>query len=162
MQFQIHPQPHPVMNQAKKNLTTPFYEPNVVNSDMPLVNLKPLHHRDQECIGIYYANHLSINNVVKKIPGVKWSQTNKCWYLPLGRDSYDHLSKTLKGVAELDSTALKTYLQKRKQVAAAAVPVQNNKKKAEAINLVSPAWRLSKDNLAALEKFIEQLKAESI
>ncbi|MFC0774669.1 tyrosine-type recombinase/integrase [Terrimonas alba] len=128
---------------------------------MPPVNLRPLHHRQQECIGIYYANHSVINNVVRKIPGIKWSQTNKCWYLPLNKDSYSITIKALKEIAVIDSSALKTYLQKRKQVMAATAPATVVKAKAKTINLVSPAWKLSKENLQALEKFIEQLKLKA-
>ena len=41
----------------------------------PAINLKALHHRQQECIGLYYDNNSSLNNIVKKIAGIKWSQT---------------------------------------------------------------------------------------
>ena len=63
---------------------------------MPPVSLKPLYHRQQECIGIYYASLAAINKEVRKIAGIKWSQTNKCWYLPLDKDSYQFVVNALK------------------------------------------------------------------
>ena len=68
--------------------------------------------------------------------------------------------KNFKGEAAIDSSALKAYLQKRKQAVAAAAPLAVNKAKTM-LNLISPAWKLSKENLIALEKFMEQLKLKA-
>ncbi|MEP6596276.1 MAG: hypothetical protein ABJA71_10035 [Ginsengibacter sp.] len=46
---------------------------------MEQVELKPLYHRGQESIGIYFENHPLLNGIIKRLPNVKWSQTNKCW-----------------------------------------------------------------------------------
>jgi site-specific recombinase XerD len=126
---------------------------------MQQVILKPIHHRGQECIGIYYDNHSSLNNIIKKVPQVKWSQTNKCWYLPLSPSSYNQLCKALKEITAPDTTALKTYLEKRKQVVA-TIPVPANKTVFKP-SAPSPAWKLSKENLDALERFVEELKLKS-
>ncbi|WP_276505008.1 tyrosine-type recombinase/integrase [Terrimonas pollutisoli] len=125
---------------------------------MPTVSLKPLHHRQQECIGIYFTNDSSINNIVRKIAAVKWSQTNKCWYLPLSRENYNKLYFALEGKAEIVTGELKEYLEKRKQVRAAVAPSLSVNNVTKAANPVSPVWKLSKENLEALEKFIQHLK----
>jgi integrase/recombinase XerD len=132
----------------------------LVHSGMPTVYLKLLCHRQQECIGIHYAKDATIHNIVRKVRGVKWSQANRCWYLPLDRESYNSVTNALKEKAAVDATALKDYLQKKKEVSATlpAVTVPDNKP----VSLISsPAWRLSKDNLEALRKFIEQLKLKA-
>jgi integrase/recombinase XerD len=90
---------------------------------------------------------------------VKWSQKNKCWYVPLNADSYNKVYNILKGKVELDTTALKSYLEKRKQVTA-TIPALPKKISSKPITITT-AWKLSKDNLAALERFIEQLKLKS-
>lgn len=128
---------------------------------MPPVSLKPLYHRQQECIGIYYACLAAINKEVRKIAGIKWSQTNKCWYLPLDKDSYQFVVNALKEIATLDSSALKAYLEKRKQVMVASAPLSASNTKANTINPTLPVWKLSKENLQALEKFIEQLRLKA-
>lgn len=61
---------------------------------MDTIDFKRIFHRGKECIGLYFANNPTLNNLVQKLTGVKWSQTNKCWYVPLTRESYIHL-KTL-------------------------------------------------------------------
>src|SRR5215216_508396 len=83
---------------------------------MQTVLLKPLHHRGQEVIGIYFKNDADLNLRVRKLPSVKWSQTNKCWYVPLTEYSCHHTCEAFKEKAIVDSTALTTYLQKRKEI----------------------------------------------
>jgi integrase/recombinase XerD len=123
------------------------------------VTLKPLHHRGQESIAIYYENYATINNIIKKLPGVKWSQTNKCWYVALNPESYNHLYKALNGKAELNITSLKQYLEKRKKVVATAIPTKQNIVKP--VPFTSPVWKLSGENLEALETFVQLLKLKA-
>jgi site-specific recombinase XerD len=126
---------------------------------MDTVCLKPLYHRGQESIAINFKNDASLNLIVRKLPAVKWSQTNKCWYLPLNPISYKQLCKALEGRSALDNTALKKYLEKRKQVTA-AIPAASKKSFSKSV-AKSPVWKLNKENIAALERFIEQLKLKA-
>jgi len=87
------------------------------------VSLKPLFHRNQECIGIYYPHHSSLNTVIKKLPGVRWSQTNQCWYVPLNKESYNKLFFALKGLAEIEQSALHQYLAEKKNSMKEAAPL---------------------------------------
>ena len=84
---------------------------------MIAVTFKPLLHRQQECIGIYFAKNAAINNIVRKQPVVKWSKTNTCWYLPLTKVAYDLLMLQLKDKATVDYELLKAYLVKKKKFA---------------------------------------------
>ena len=83
---------------------------------MIAVTFKPLLHRQQECIGIYFAKNAAINNIVRKQPVVKWSKTNTCWYLPLTKVAYDLLMLQLKDKATVDYELLKAYLIKKKNL----------------------------------------------
>lgn len=87
---------------------------------MKEVILKPLIHRGQEYIGIYFANDTAINNSLRKETGARWSQTNRCWYLPMGREYYEKIKTTLSGKAAINYIELKKYLEKRKAAADAA------------------------------------------
>lgn len=73
---------------------------------MPVVILKPLFHRDEECIGIYYENNAAINNAIRKQAAARWSRTNKCWYVLLSKLNYTKLFLTLKGKAEISGICL--------------------------------------------------------
>ncbi|MBK5271289.1 MAG: hypothetical protein JJE22_09770 [Bacteroidia bacterium] len=82
---------------------------------MQTIQLKPLHHRGQECIGIYFENYPSLNTIIRKQAGAKWSQTNKCWYLPLSKENYNRLFFALKGKAVIEQSALHQYLAAKKK-----------------------------------------------
>jgi site-specific recombinase XerD len=123
------------------------------------ITLQPLHHRGQENIAIVYKNYYSLNGIIRKLPGAKWSRTNKCWYVPLSEESYHEICRKLKGTATIETTGLKKYLEKRKQVTATIPekPVITHSRPLPA----TIAWRLSAENLEALKKFVEQLKLKA-
>jgi integrase/recombinase XerD len=121
--------------------------------------LKPLQHRGQESIAILYDNYPSLNGVVKKLPQAKWSQTHRCWYVPLSKESYSGIYNKLKDSASIETAELKKYLEKRKQVKATVPgkPVTTHSKPLPA----TTAWRLSAENLEELKKFVEHLKLKA-
>lgn len=121
--------------------------------------LQPLFHRGKECIALVCENHNSLNLTIKKLPHVKWSQTNRCWYIPLGRESYNQLTKEFTGKALLDNSLLKLYLEKKKKVTA-AIPKNPIKVFPKPVHS-TPAWKLCEQNVEALKKFIQQLKLRS-
>src|SRR4030095_13796854 len=127
---------------------------------MKQVMLKPLLHRNDERIGVYFKHDASLNNLVKKLPEIKWSQSNRCWHLPLKEEVYKQIQSALNKYAEIDRSALKLYLEKRKTVVATIVTSSEKKITSKPISSLI-AWKLSNENIAALEKFIEQLKLKS-
>ena len=89
---------------------------------MKKVTLKPLYHKNQECIGIYFENTTVLNGAIRKNAGAKWSQTNKCWYIPLSKENYNKLFFALKGKAAIEQSALHEYLAAKKKKVAPAKP----------------------------------------
>lgn len=132
---------------------------------MHSITLKPLLHNDAENIAICFAPNSILNIIVKKIKGVKWSQSNKCWYLPLNKENYTTITTALKDKATLNAALLKTWLEKRKQIQATLPPPKTNKpqhsdKQASPIQKTT-AYKLSLANLTALENFISHLKLKA-
>src|SRR5688572_169541 len=82
----------------------------------PLITLKPFLHRGGEHIGIYFQNNLSLNILIKDKAGGKWSQTGKCWYVPISREAYEKIKTALPVSVTLDSEELKKYLEKKNQL----------------------------------------------
>ncbi len=82
---------------------------------MTEVVLKPLQHRGNECIGIYFEKSPRLNGAIQKHAGARWSQTNKCWYVPLSKENYNKLAVALKGVADIEQSALRQYLADKKK-----------------------------------------------
>lgn len=81
---------------------------------MKQVILKPLYHRRQESIAIYFDNYASLNTIVHKQAGAKWSQTKKVWYVPLSKENYNKLFFALKGKASIEQKELHKYLANKK------------------------------------------------
>lgn len=81
---------------------------------MEVVNLKAIIHKSSECIGIYFSNNPALNKALQENAGATWSKTQKCWYVPLQKENYDKIVKTLSGKASIDHTALSQYLKAKK------------------------------------------------
>lgn len=82
---------------------------------MKKVVLQPLQHRGMECIGIYFEKSPQLNGAIQKHAGARWSQNHQCWYLPLSKEHYNKLAFALKGLTEIDPSALRQYLAEKKK-----------------------------------------------
>jgi site-specific recombinase XerD len=124
-----------------------------------IITLKPLHHRGQENIALEYENYSSLNKLVKQVRGVRWSQTNRCWYVPLSKESYHEICSKLKSAATIETSELKKYLEKRMQVKA-TIPARADASHSKPLP-ATKAWHLSPANLEELKKFVEMLKLKA-
>jgi len=82
---------------------------------METVTLKPMFHRNGECIGIYFKNTQILNEAISTAAGAKWSKTLSCWYLALSRESHQKLVHALAGKATIVQTELAEYLKAKKE-----------------------------------------------
>ncbi len=82
---------------------------------MKQVVLKPLYHRSQESIGIYFEKDPSLNAIIRKQAQARWSNTKKLWYVPLSKENYNKLCFALKDVVEIEHSALSSYLTDKKK-----------------------------------------------
>ncbi len=76
-------------------------------------------------------------------------------WLLLNKTSHSLITTAFLHKAAIDNTSLKNYLQKKKQIAT-TLPVVTAVKKT-VIKISAPAFKISNENLTALEKFIQQL-----
>ncbi|MBS1973430.1 MAG: phage integrase N-terminal SAM-like domain-containing protein, partial [Bacteroidetes bacterium] len=126
---------------------------------MQALSLIPILHRGEERISLPCRHDAALNTIVKKLAGAKWSNTHKSWHLPLSEKSYYALCTALKASATIDNRQLKAYLQKRKQATGTSTVAQST-----GLAKATPATaarKLSKENLAALAKFVQQLKLKA-
>ena len=97
---------------------------------MQTIRITPLIHRGSECIGIYFENSASLNNIISTTAGARWSKTFKCWYVALSKKNHNKLVKALAGKATIDQTELAQYLIAKKQgTLKPALPVTVEKSK---------------------------------
>jgi integrase/recombinase XerD len=120
------------------------------------IHLKPLFHKSESVIGIYFNYDKELSLTIRQLNGVKWSQTNKCWYLPLTEANYNQLKKMLQDKVNIETSEIDQYLLKNKQVQKTHVNSVQTQKQNSLHQSV--AWSLSYENLQALEKYVEQLK----
>ncbi len=83
---------------------------------MNVITLKPLHHRGQESIAVHYAPSTVFDNIVKRVPKARWSQTHRCWYIPCKKELYEQLVTLVGTTAAIDHSALKNYLEQRRAI----------------------------------------------
>lgn len=125
------------------------------------LTFKPLHHRGEEQLGIYFSYKKEIDTAVRSIREIKWSRTNKCWYLPLKKDLFDTAYNKLKIFGKIDYEEVKKYLEKRKQAVtvshAETKPASQVKKSKEAVDLLY----INETNLQLLDKTIKTLKLKA-
>jgi integrase/recombinase XerD len=74
----------------------------------PQIRVEKLFHRDQNCLAFFFPFNSEMSALVKKIEGVKWSQTNKCWYVANRENLLSEIFTAFKGEAWIDITALKS------------------------------------------------------
>ena len=99
-----------------------FLEQDATVVKMEVVRLVPAMHKGAEQILICCRNEKALDFTIRRLPGVKWSKTYKCWYLPLTKQNYVSLCQKLNPVAQINNAELRKYLLKRKAVEAAEVP----------------------------------------
>jgi integrase/recombinase XerD len=73
---------------------------------MTTVKLEPLFHREQECLAIRFPYDQTLIAVVKKVPGAAFSQSNKCWYVPMRKNLVNEIFQAFRGQAFVDYSAI--------------------------------------------------------
>ena len=128
---------------------------------MEKISLQVFIHRNQECIGIFFAKNDLLNIALKKIQQIKWSQTHKCWWLPLCKENYAAIIKATGSITNIETGELKNYLEKKNKITAGKPPVKENTSKPTTILPTAAVWQISNDNLTALEQYVQQLKLKA-
>jgi integrase/recombinase XerD len=95
---------------------------------MKQITLRPFFHRGAERVAILFERDRHLEHLVKTTQQSLWSQTNRCWYIPLQKEACKQLYDKVHAYAAIDTAELKTYLQQRAVVVTAgqavAKPVQ--------------------------------------
>ncbi len=112
-----------------------------------IVRLNLQEHRGTERIFAHYPYHAPVNQILKEIPGAKYSNTNKSWHMPAVKEIVQILAEKIKDVAELDVKELRQQLIAKKQLPAI---VKSHTDKPD-ISLLCPA------NIEALDRYIQTL-----
>lgn len=80
---------------------------------MELLKLRPIYHRDLECIAITGNITKDILKLIRTLPGARWSLSYRCWYIPFQENGSDIIAEKLVDLAETEDDALAEYICKR-------------------------------------------------
>ena len=69
-----------------------------------------------EQMGICFEQNTILNNPVRKIKGVKWSEQIIAGMYSFSRENYKAVTAGVKDIATIDSTALQEYPEKREEI----------------------------------------------
>jgi integrase/recombinase XerD len=73
----------------------------------PKIILEKLNHRDADCIGIRFEKDFSLISEVRQIPGIRFSKTNSCWYVPNNSGALNMILEKVSHKAWVDYSALR-------------------------------------------------------
>jgi len=79
------------------------------NYTLPLINIEPVFHRQQQWIIIKAPLLESINKAIRKLPNRKYTNTHKAWLVPLTRENYKITFYALSPIAQLDTSEMKKW-----------------------------------------------------
>ena len=127
----------------------------------PTIDLKPIFHKNANQIGIFFKNDLELNIKIRKEADGIWSQTKKCWYVPLNRKAFDKLKIALHKYAILETKELKKYLEERKTKTNSSIQlISKTNLPNKSLQLASSISPVNKDVLPAMDQMLK-LKAFS-
>jgi integrase/recombinase XerD len=125
---------------------------------MAAISLNPIFHNKEERIALQYDYSKEINNVVRTIPGVHWSQTLRCWHIPMSEAICQQALALLQPVNDIHRTALSAYLHKRKLVEATQIEEKPFELSPKQVRIYG---KISNHNLEELERMVTSLKAKA-
>jgi site-specific recombinase XerD len=126
-----------------------------------IITIKPILHRGEEHLAIFFPFTGNIDYAIRSIKGIKWTQTYKCWYLPLSKGSFEAVKIKLKDLGTLEYSELKQYLEKRKEIISIK---QQTLLLTEPVTLKKPTlegFTISAENLILLDRTIKTLKLKA-
>lgn len=73
------------------------------------VILQPIKFRKKDHVVVLCPNNPDIDEVIRDLDGAEWSTGYRFWHLPLSKSVISTITKDLKGIAKVDSSAFKSF-----------------------------------------------------
>ena len=112
------------------------------------IRVKKIFHRGQEHQGLFFEYNEDIIKQIRRIPGIKWSQTKKCWYTPKDLELVKYLSTIV--VPEKQTTI-------RTKKEPTGKPALGNENNAEAISKMMRWMQLRQYSKTTIELYNREL-----
>lgn len=79
------------------------------------ITVKRIHHREMNCLALFFPYDREIISQVKKIENIRYSKTHTCWYVQDTKEAWNTIYNVLKGKVWLDYATIKKSDQKLEQ-----------------------------------------------
>lgn len=122
---------------------------------MKNVMLTRLFHRESDCIKIAFEKDEILDKVVKTIPGCKWSQTHRAWYVPERKTLVSELNQCFNGKAYLKYRDLK-----EKPLCDPVLIIKNPKEETKELKQIKDLSELNDEALLKLREFKQWLRSK--
>lgn len=116
-------------------------------SFLPTIKAEKLFHREMQCIALRFEKDAKLIQLVRKIPGRKFSLTNTCWYVEERKNLLSEIFAVFKGHAWLDYSTLKNPKTEK----------EKNQPPSKSLTKHKVVGELSEDQLQALRMMEQKL-----
>ena len=103
-------------------------------------------------MGLVFKKNKTLNEIAKKIKGIRWNEQKGSWYILCDRSSYELIKKAFDSIAILDTAELKKYLEQRRTT----IPVITEKLTSASAKIILQ-YPLEEENLKAFAAFKDLL-----
>lgn len=130
------------------------------------IQLKAISHRGATRIALYFTFQSALQTAVRKINGIRWSQTKKCWWLPFDKENYLRIMQSLQSIARIDDSSIRNmFVQEPVYSKTTGIPVAGNRtiySPMPGLKVTAPTnSRIYEINKDALTKMKQQLILKS-
>ena len=74
------------------------------------IGVEDVYHRDNHRVKLVFKFNQQLINLVKEIPGSRWSQTMRCWHIPYRADYLEYVNSYFNSTSEKNNNAVKKII----------------------------------------------------
>ena len=128
---------------------------------MDTITIKPISYHNARHAGIFFKDHKEVNEVVRKVKGIKWSTTHRCWYVPLTREDCGRVYNIVRHFGTVEVSELKEYLKAEKSGSRGLLPAVHHLPATSAQRPRSQRRRIADINNHVLPMMAQRLKLKA-
>src|SRR5688572_7729259 len=125
------------------------------------ITFRPFHHAGGEQLGIYFNYAKAVDYAIRSLRGIRWTQTHKCWYLPLSKASFQIAFDKLKDFGKIEYGEVTKYLDNKKMPVTINQAITAPVKATKNSRVTAASSRINEPNLELLDKTLKTLQLKA-
>ncbi|MCD4729357.1 MAG: site-specific integrase [Bacteroidales bacterium] len=69
---------------------------------IPIIKIEPIKHKGQQVIALFFDYNKMLIELVRELPGRRWSKTKKCWHIPYTKQYKTKLKEVFNEIATIE------------------------------------------------------------